>query len=150
VNLCEKANVVLACRVSPKQKAEVVHLVKARNPDKTTLAIGDGANDVNMITSAHVGVGISGLEGQQAVKASDYAIGKFKFLKNLLFVHGREAYRRNSFAVLFIFYKNILGTSPIFFFGMFSLFSGSLPFHLILYNNFNPFYTSLPIIWLST
>ena len=148
--LCESANVVLACRVSPKQKAEVVHMVKSRNPSKTTLAIGDGANDVNMITAAHVGVGISGLEGQQAVKASDYAIGKFKFLKNLLFVHGREAYRRNSFAVLFIFYKNILGTSPIFFFGMFSLFSGSLPFHLILYNNFNPFYTSLPIIWLST
>jgi len=38
------------------------------NPDETeqnltTLAIGDGANDVNMINSAHVGVGISGLEG---------------------------------------------------------------------------------------
>jgi len=29
----------------------------------TTLAIGDGANDVNMITSAHIGVGIRGLEG---------------------------------------------------------------------------------------
>ena len=148
--MCERANVVLACRVSPKQKAEVVHLIKERNPEKATLAIGDGANDVNMITAAHIGVGISGLEGQQAVKASDYAIGKFKFLKNLLFVHGREAYRRNSFAVVYIFYKNILGTAPIFFFGVVSLFSGSLPYHLTLYNNFNPFYTSLPIIWLST
>jgi len=29
----------------------------------STLAIGDGANDVNMITAAHIGVGISGLEG---------------------------------------------------------------------------------------
>ena len=29
----------------------------------TTLAIGDGANDVNMILAAHLGVGISGLEG---------------------------------------------------------------------------------------
>ena len=28
-----------------------------------TLAIGDGANDVNMITAAHVGVGIRGVEG---------------------------------------------------------------------------------------
>ena len=28
-----------------------------------TLAIGDGANDVNMINAAHVGVGIKGLEG---------------------------------------------------------------------------------------
>lgn len=39
-------------------------MVRSKNLDKTTLAIGDGANDVNMITAAHVGVGISGLEGQ--------------------------------------------------------------------------------------
>ena len=39
-------------------------MVKDKNPTKTTLAIGDGANDVNMITAAHVGIGISGLEGQ--------------------------------------------------------------------------------------
>ena len=64
VDLCEGANVVLACRVSPKQKAEVVLLVKNRDLTKTTLAIGDGANDVNMINAAHIGIGISGLEGQ--------------------------------------------------------------------------------------
>ena len=40
-------------------------MVRRRHPKMTTLAIGDGANDVNMITSAHVGIGISGLEGQQ-------------------------------------------------------------------------------------
>jgi len=33
-----------------------------------------------MITAADVGVGISGLEGCQAARASDYAIGQFKFL----------------------------------------------------------------------
>ena len=61
---------VIACRVSPKQKAEIVTMVReteakdAKDEDKiTTLAIGDGANDVNMITAAHVGIGISGLEG---------------------------------------------------------------------------------------
>ena len=64
IDLCEGANVVLACRVSPLQKAEIVQMMRARNPDKATLAIGDGANDVNMITAAHIGVGISGLEGQ--------------------------------------------------------------------------------------
>ena len=63
IDLCEGANVVLACRVSPKQKAEIVHMMRNRNPDKTTLAIGDGANDCNMITAAHIGVGIAGLEG---------------------------------------------------------------------------------------
>lgn len=64
IDLCEGANVVLACRVSPKQKAEIVRMMRARNPEKTTLAIGDGANDVNMITAAHIGIGIAGLEGQ--------------------------------------------------------------------------------------
>lgn len=63
LEVSERANVVLACRVSPKQKADIVTLVKNRHPDLTTLAIGDGANDVNMITAAHVGIGISGLEG---------------------------------------------------------------------------------------
>jgi phospholipid-transporting ATPase len=64
LELSLNAKVVIACRVSPKQKAEIVTLVRNQNPDVTTLAIGDGANDVNMITAAHVGIGISGLEGQ--------------------------------------------------------------------------------------
>lgn len=46
------------CRVTPKQKAEIVKLVKKLG--KLTLAIGDGANDVNMILEAHVGIGIFG------------------------------------------------------------------------------------------
>lgn len=50
-------------------------MIRKQYPEATTLAIGDGANDVNMITAAHVGVGISGLEGQQASRAGDYAIG---------------------------------------------------------------------------
>lgn len=54
----------MACRVSPKQKAEIVQLIRSKYPSAKTLAIGDGANDVSMITAAHVGVGISGLEGQ--------------------------------------------------------------------------------------
>jgi P-type E1-E2 ATPase len=71
----ERVDVVLACRVSPAQKAEIVMLVRQRFPRKTTLSIGDGANDVSMILKAHVGVGILGKEGQQAARSSDYAIG---------------------------------------------------------------------------
>lgn len=41
-----------------------------------TLAIGDGANDVSMIQTAHVGVGISGNEGLQAANSSDYSIAQ--------------------------------------------------------------------------
>ena len=53
----------MACRVSPSQKAEIVTFVRERFPNKTTLSIGDGANDVSMILKAHVGVGILGKEG---------------------------------------------------------------------------------------
>ena len=49
--------------MSPKQKAELVQMVRKEHPSAVTLAIGDGANDVNMITQAHVGIGIEGLEG---------------------------------------------------------------------------------------
>jgi len=55
---------------------------------KRTLAIGDGANDINMIQSAHVGVGIYGKEGNAAASFSDYAIPKFKHLRRLMFWHG--------------------------------------------------------------
>ena len=58
-----KADVLLACRVSPKQKAEIVQMVRKNEPDAVTLAVGDGANDVNMITQAHIGIGLEGLEG---------------------------------------------------------------------------------------
>ena len=103
--LCD---VVLACRVSPKQKADVVNMIKLKFPEKTTLAIGDGANDVSMILKAHVGVGIAGKEGLQAARSADFAIGQFRFLKSLLFVHGREGYRRNSLLILYNFFKNVV------------------------------------------
>ena len=106
VEIVERADVVLACRVSPKQKAELVQMVRKEHPSAITLAIGDGANDVNMITQAHVGIGIEGLEGMQAARSSDFAISQFKFLRPLLFYHGREAYRRNAVLANYMFYKN--------------------------------------------
>jgi len=119
-----ESDVVLACRVSPAQKADIVEMVREKKQDMTSLAIGDGANDVSMILKAHVGVGILGKEGSQASRTADYAIGQFKFLKTLLFVHGREAYRRNSFLMLYTFYKNFLYVTTQFFFGFNSAFTG--------------------------
>lgn len=49
LKLSDNCDVVLACRVSPKQKADIVNMIRKRFPKKVTLAIGDGANDVNMI-----------------------------------------------------------------------------------------------------
>ena len=72
-----------------------------------TLSIGDGANDVAMIQEAHVGVGIRGEEGLQAVNASDFAIAQFRFLSVLLLKHGRYNYIRMSQVVRYMFYKNV-------------------------------------------
>ncbi|RWV99119.1 hypothetical protein GW17_00037990 [Ensete ventricosum] len=84
---------VICCRVSPRQKAMVTRLVK-EGTGKVTLAIGDGANDVGMIQEADIGVGISGVEGMQAVMASDFSISQFRFLERLLVVHGHWCYKR--------------------------------------------------------
>ncbi|ANB13695.1 aminophospholipid-translocating P4-type ATPase DRS2 [Sugiyamaella lignohabitans] len=97
---------VICCRVSPLQKALVVKLVK-RHMKSLLLAIGDGANDVSMIQAAHVGVGISGMEGMQAARSADVSIGQFKYLRKLLLVHGSWSYHRLSRAILYSFYKNI-------------------------------------------
>ena len=64
------ASSVICCRVSPKQKAEVVRgpkEVKDRKEHIVSLAIGDGANDVPMILEANIGVGIKGKEGTQVI-----------------------------------------------------------------------------------
>ena len=82
-------------------------LVKKNVHRAVTLAIGDGANDVGMIQAAHVGVGISGMEGLQAARSADFAIAQFRFLRKLLLVHGGWAYSRMSKLILYSFYKNI-------------------------------------------
>jgi phospholipid-translocating ATPase len=102
--LCKQCKSVICCRVSPSQKALVVRMVK-QGLDVMTLSIGDGANDVAMIQEAHVGVGIAGEEGRQAVMSSDYAIGQFRFLSRLVLVHGRWSYRRISEMIANFFYK---------------------------------------------
>ena len=117
---------VIACRVSPLQKADIVRLVQQglhRNP--VTLAIGDGANDVTMIQQAQVGVGISGVEGLQAANASDFSIAQFQFLYVLMMKHGRWNYRRLAKVVLFFYYKNMLLPFTVFFYSMYTGFSGT-------------------------
>jgi len=73
--LGRSARSLIACRVSPKQKTEMVELIRRLDAGKVTLAIGDGANDVGMIPAAHVGVGLVGLEGKEAELASDLPLG---------------------------------------------------------------------------
>ncbi|CAO3595457.1 unnamed protein product [Absidia cylindrospora] len=138
---------VICCRVSPKQKAQVVALVK-RGLDVMTLAIGDGANDVSMIQEANVGVGISGVEGRQAVMSSDYAIAQFRFLQKLLLVHGRWSYLRTAEMIMGFFYKNIVWTFVLLWYQIFCQFTGTMMFDYALVTLYNLIFTSLPIIFL--
>jgi phospholipid-transporting ATPase len=146
IRILEKADVILACRVSPQQKSDLVLLVRDIDPKARTLSIGDGANDVNMILAAHVGVGIAGVEGNQAVRASDYSIAQFSYLKRLLFTHGRECYRRNANLICYNFYKNVLIVIPLLVYGIFSAFSGQILYNMWTYQLYNVTFTSWPII----
>ncbi|KTG38676.1 hypothetical protein cypCar_00022722 [Cyprinus carpio] len=107
MEVCKNCSAVLCCRMAPLQKAKVVRLLKTSPEKPITLAIGDGANDVSMIQEAHVGIGIMGKEGRQAVRNSDYAIARFKFLAKLLLVHGHFYYIRIATLVQYFFYKTL-------------------------------------------
>lgn len=120
--LASKCDVVLCCRVAPLQKAGIVALIKQRTDDMT-LAIGDGANDVSMIQMADVGVGISGQEGRQAVMASDFSMGQFRFLVTLLLVHGHWNYQRMAYMILYNFYRNAIFVLLMFWYTIFTGFT---------------------------
>uniref|UniRef100_A0A7S2QSA1 Phospholipid-transporting ATPase n=1 Tax=Norrisiella sphaerica TaxID=552664 RepID=A0A7S2QSA1_9EUKA len=143
-----RIRVVVASRMSPRQKAEIVGLVKEKL-GVVTLAIGDGANDVSMIRAAHVGVGLRGKEGMQAANASDYAISKFRFLTQLLLVHGTLSYYRNSILILYFFYKNIMIAVQQVYFLFFAGYSSEEVFDGYMLNTFNLMWTALPILLFS-
>ncbi|KAK3153697.1 hypothetical protein QOZ80_2BG0179880 [Eleusine coracana subsp. coracana] len=138
-------NSVVCCRVSPLQKAQVTSLVK-KGARKITLSIGDGANDVSMIQAAHVGIGISGQEGMQAVMASDFAIAQFRFLTDLLLVHGRWSYLRLCKVITYFFYKNLTFTLTQFWFTFQTGFSGQRFYDDWFQSLYNVIFTALPVI----
>ena len=143
----EMCKAVVACRVSPNQKRQIVAMVRnGVKPAPMTLAIGDGANDVPMIMEAHVGVGISGNEGLQAVRSADYAIAQFRYLNRLLLVHGRNNYIRVSRIILYVFYKNTVCVTALFLYNIYTGWSGTTLFASFLSMSFNFFFTGVPII----
>ncbi|KAJ1967498.1 hypothetical protein IWQ62_001819 [Dispira parvispora] len=136
---------VICCRVSPLQKAQVVQLIR-QGHDVVTVAIGDGANDVSMIQQADVGVAISGEEGMQASMASDFTIARFRFLRNLLLVHGTWCYLRIAETVLYFFYKNVIWSFGTFWFQFFDGYSANFFYDYSYFQLYNMVFTSLPVI----
>lgn len=143
LELTRTCSSVLACRATPLQKAYIVRIVKEQLGMRT-LAIGDGANDVSMIQTADVGVGISGQEGTQAVMAADFAICRFNMLSRLLLLHGHWCYDRLSRMILYFFYKNATFVFLIFWFQLYCGFSGSVMIDQIYLMLYNLLFTSLP------
>ncbi|KAH7343680.1 hypothetical protein B0J17DRAFT_643413 [Rhizoctonia solani] len=145
IELSTRCEAVIGCRVSPRQKAQMVRLIKD-GLGVMTLAIGDGANDVSMIQAADVGVGISGEEGLQAVNSSDYAIAQFRFLTRLLFVHGHWSYVRNSNMIVNFFYKNIVCIGVLWWFQIYCGWSTTYVFEYTYLLFWNVFWSIAPVI----
>ncbi|KAJ2694882.1 hypothetical protein H4218_005429 [Coemansia sp. IMI 209128] len=161
---------VICSRVSPSQKALIVHNMRVRcegnsqgsrrkwlsllrelfthDNDKymVTLAIGDGGNDIAMIQEAHVGIGIAGQEGLQASRAADFSIGQFRFLQKLLLVHGRWSYVRVSMFIMGTFYKCMAFYVTQLIFQFYTGFSGTSLFESWTLSMYNTLFSILPVL----
>lgn len=80
LTLTLNSQAVICCRVAPKQKALVVRMIKKNVIGAITLSIGDGANDVSMISEADVGI-------FTITKVLDYLEKKELKLQWLLIMH---------------------------------------------------------------
>ncbi|XP_064088373.1 LOW QUALITY PROTEIN: phospholipid-transporting ATPase IF-like [Macrobrachium nipponense] len=124
--VCRRCTAVVCCRMSPRQKAE------------------------NLIISLFFlflpSAGIMGKEGRQAVRCSDFAFGRFHFLKKVLLVHGHWYYVRVSTLVQYSFYKNLTFITPQVFFAIWSAFSTQTVYDSMILTMYNITFTSMPIL----
>lgn len=166
--LASRCSGVVVARSSPSQKAAVVALMRRHELESARLAarrgparwlaayerrmackmlgIGDGANDVAMLQTADVGVGILGKEGRQAANNSDYAVGQFRFLVQLLLVHGNLSYYRLARLIKYSFYKNVIFGFVLFYYQFYNGFSGQALVDSITAAVYNVVFTSVPIL----
>jgi len=139
---------VICCRASPSQKAYLVRVIRRKVRHAVTLAIGDGANDIAMIQEAHVGIGITGKEGLQAARTSDYSIAQFRFLLKLLLVHGRWNYIRTCKYTLSTFWKEMLFYLTQALYQRYAGYTGTSLYESWSLSMFNTLFTSLPVIFM--
>jgi len=139
---------VVCCRASPSQKASLVRCIRRQVKGAVTLAIGDGSNDIAMIQEAHVGIGITGKEGLQAARTSDYSIAQFRFLVRLLLVHGRWNYVRICKYTLGTFWKEMLFYFTQALYQRYNAYTGTSLYESWSLSMFNSLFTSLPVIFM--
>jgi phospholipid-translocating ATPase len=148
IDLAILADSVICCRASPSQKASLVKSIRKKVKKSVTLAIGDGANDIAMIQEAHVGIGITGKEGLQAARVSDYSIAQFRFLLKLLLVHGRWNYIRVCKYTLGTFWKEMLFYLTQALYQRWAGYTGTSLYEPWSLSMFNTLFTSLPVIFM--
>ena len=155
VRLCLACRTVICFRVDPLQKAELIKLVK-KETGLTTLAIGDGANDVPMIQTADIGVGlyrgeenVIDVKGKEASCAADFSIEEFQFLPRLLLVHGTWNSLRVSKLVFYSFYKSAVFYLCIFWHCLASHFSATIVFDRSTIPMYNLVFTVTPPLVMS-
>lgn len=144
VKSCAALDAVIFCRTSPTQKSQIVRAVQQHSALRVC-AIGDGGNDVGMINSAHLGVGIEGKEGLQASLAADFSICEFRHLVPLVLWHGRLSYLRTSKLAHFVFHRGMT-ISVIQFLFLLLFYYAAIPIYngyLIL--GYTTVFTSLPV-----
>ncbi|CAG8503587.1 1121_t:CDS:10 [Cetraspora pellucida] len=144
IEIAVRLPVVVACRCSPTQKADITKLI-IDFTGKRVCCIGDGGNDVSMIQAAHVGVGIVGKEGKQASLAADFSITQFSYLTKLLLWHGRNSYKRSAKLSQFVIHRGLIISviqavfSALFFFAPIALYQG------LLIVGYSTVYTMAPV-----
>ena len=148
IDLAILVDTVICCRASPAQKANLVRAIRRKVKRSITLAIGDGANDIAMIQEAHVGIGITGKEGLQAARTSDYSIAQFRFLLKLLLVHGRWNYVRTCKYTVGTFWKEMLFYLTQALYQRYAGYTGTSLYESWSLSMFNTLFTSLPVIFM--
>ena len=139
---------MICCRATPSQKASIVNSIRKKVPHAITLGICDGANDIAMIQEAHIGIGITGQEGLQAARASDYSIAQFKFLQKLLLVHGRWNYIRTCKYVLGTFWKEMMFYLTQALFQRWNGWTGTSLYESWSLTLFQPLFTCVPVVYM--
>ena len=135
--------------------SNIIHHLQNSPLKPITAAIGDGGNDVAMIQvwwmrlhplqEAHVGLGIMGKEGRAAVRSSDFAFAKFRFVKKVLLVHGHWFYYRVALLVHYFFYKNVACFAAQLFYCFYNNFSIMTLYDSVNLTFYNITWTSAPI-----
>ena len=139
-----RAPAVICSRCLPNQKAVVTELVKTYSRQRVC-SIGDGGNDVGMIQSADIGIGIVGKEGKQASLASDFSITEFKHLKALVLYHGRLYYKNSAKLSQFVIHRGLIISFIQAYFTCFFFYAAVPIYNGMLMLGYTTIYTMFPV-----